>query len=70
MSDQKFVQPDRRHTEVRLHLYDPRWATEYEEEEGVLSDILVENGLAPEIHHVGSTSVPGMIAKQICVKCL
>lgn len=59
------MQPNRRHTEVRLHLYDPRWVTEYEEEKSVLSGILVENGLTPEIHHVGSTSVPGMIAKQI-----
>lgn len=59
------MQPGRRHTEVRLHLYNHRWVTEYEEEKSVLSDILVENGLTAEIHHVGSTSVPGMIAKQI-----
>lgn len=43
--------------------YDPRWATEFEHEAGVLSRLL--GPLVTAIEHVGSTSVPGLAAKPI-----
>jgi GrpB-like predicted nucleotidyltransferase (UPF0157 family) len=49
----------------RLHLaeYDPAWPGRYEAEreaiEGALGDLVVE------VHHIGSTAVPGLVAKPI-----
>ncbi len=56
---------DIKHTEVKLCPYDPRWETEFEEEKGVLSEILAEKHLYPEILHVGCTSIVGLTAKPI-----
>ncbi|MEJ2754159.1 MAG: GrpB family protein [Chloroflexota bacterium] len=46
-----------------LHQYDPNWPKRFLEEEQAVSDLLGEEVIA--IHHVGSTSVPGLLAKSI-----
>lgn len=43
--------------------YDPAWASEFEAISGVLARAL--GPLATAIHHVGSTSIPGMCAKPV-----
>jgi GrpB-like predicted nucleotidyltransferase (UPF0157 family) len=43
--------------------YDPAWASEFEAISSVLASAL--GPLATAIHHVGSTSIPGMCAKPI-----
>jgi GrpB-like predicted nucleotidyltransferase (UPF0157 family) len=43
--------------------YDPSWPMQYEAEKKLLETIMLDNCEA--IHHVGSTSVPGMMAKPI-----
>ncbi|MCP4923601.1 MAG: GrpB family protein [bacterium] len=43
--------------------YDPDWATLFEAEAEKIKEVLGENCL--EIHHIGSTSVPGLAAKPI-----
>ena len=48
---------------VRVVAYDPRWATLYKEEAEKVREILDGNFYA--IHHIGSTSVPGLMAKPI-----
>jgi GrpB-like predicted nucleotidyltransferase (UPF0157 family) len=48
---------------VRLDEYDPRWPERYELERTRLRATLGERVVA--IHHVGSTSVPGLAAKPI-----
>ena len=46
-----------------LHKYDPNWPNRFLEEEQAITDLLGEEVIA--IHHVGSTSVPGLLAKSI-----
>lgn len=41
--------------------YNPRWLSIFEEEAKIIADAMVGNLLA--IHHIGSTSVPGLSAK-------
>jgi GrpB-like predicted nucleotidyltransferase (UPF0157 family) len=48
---------------VRLSPYSPEWKTLYEEEERLLKDLISEYII--DIQHIGSTSIPGMIAKPI-----
>lgn len=43
--------------------YDPQWASEFEKLSSFLKSVL--GFLAIDIHHVGSTSVPGLAAKPI-----
>lgn len=43
--------------------YDPAWPVEFEVLKAVLARVV--GPLALEIHHVGSTSIPGMIAKPV-----
>ena len=48
---------------VRLDEYDPRWPERYEVERSLLCATLGDRVVA--VHHVGSTSVPGLAAKPI-----
>ncbi len=43
--------------------YDPRWPTLFEEERSRISSVV--GHIAAGVHHVGSTSIPGMAAKPI-----
>lgn len=43
--------------------YDPEWTAEFEALRAVLARML--GALALDIHHVGSTSIPGMFAKPV-----
>ncbi len=49
--------------QVRVVPYDPEWPRNFEAIRREIEEILGE--LAVEVHHVGSTSVPGMSAKPI-----
>ena len=49
---------------VRIEPYDPAWPGEFEAEKARLEPVLAP-WLAGEIHHVGSTSVPGLGAKPV-----
>jgi GrpB-like predicted nucleotidyltransferase (UPF0157 family) len=49
---------------IRIVPYDPAWPDEFEAEKARLEPILAP-WLAGEIHHVGSTSVPGLAAKPV-----
>ena len=49
---------------VRIVPYDPAWPDEFEAEKTRLERVLAP-WLAGEIHHVGSTSVPGLGAKPV-----
>ena len=46
---------------LELHAYNPMWPRDFENEAEVLRGILGHDLLA--IHHIGSTAIPGMIAK-------
>jgi GrpB-like predicted nucleotidyltransferase (UPF0157 family) len=48
---------------VEVTAYDPLWVKEYEKEAANLNKIF--GGELLEIHHIGSTSIPGMHAKPI-----
>jgi GrpB-like predicted nucleotidyltransferase (UPF0157 family) len=48
---------------VVLRRYDPNWADRFSSEKEAIADLLGEEAAA--IHHVGSTSVPGLSAKPI-----
>ena len=52
-----------RYGTVELVDHSPAWAAEFREESGRLRETLA--GLPCEIEHVGSTAVPGLIAKPI-----
>jgi GrpB-like predicted nucleotidyltransferase (UPF0157 family) len=52
-----------RYGTVRLVAYRPEWARAFVEERARLSEAL--SGLTCEIEHVGSTAVPGLLAKPI-----
>ena len=43
--------------------YNPEWPTTFEKEAGLISQAL--GTVATEIHHIGSTSIPGIFAKPI-----
>ena len=43
--------------------YDPEWPLKYERERKAIAKILDGNGIS--IYHIGSTSVPGLVAKPI-----
>lgn len=43
--------------------YDPAWPEKFEKEANMLRDLLGD--LAVQIHHIGSTAVPGLAAKPI-----
>jgi len=49
---------------VRIVPYDPAWPLEFEAEKTQLAPVLAP-WLAGEIHHIGSTSVPGLGAKPV-----
>ena len=49
--------------DVTLHTYDPQWPEGFEKEARQIRACLGENCL--QIHHVGSTAVPGLAAKPI-----
>lgn len=46
---------------IEVFPYDPQWALDFEAEEAQIREAL--SGQTLTVHHVGSTSVPGMIAK-------
>lgn len=48
---------------VELAPYDPRWPTLFKAERAQIQAVL--GGLVIEIHHIGSTAVPGLLAKPI-----
>jgi GrpB-like predicted nucleotidyltransferase (UPF0157 family) len=48
----------------RPHPYDPEWPIRFEEEAALLRDALAP-WLVDDIHHVGSTSIPGMAGKPV-----
>lgn len=48
-------------TQIEVVSYDPNWPTQFDEESRLISNALGENCVA--IHHIGSTSVPGLCAK-------
>lgn len=49
--------------EITVVSYDPRWIEVFEEESWMIKSVLQKNCLA--VHHVGSTSVPGLAAKPV-----
>ena len=49
---------------IEISGYDPGWSAEYETESNKISAELGSN-LLLEIHHIGSTAIPGMAAKPI-----
>ena len=51
------------HEEVRLRPYDPSWSSKFAVERQRLTSLLP--GVFLEIEHIGSTAVPGMLAKPI-----
>src|SRR5262245_61182780 len=53
---------------VLLAQYDPAWPGQFAHEEAKIREALGD--LVVEIHHVGSTSVPGLAAKPIIDVCL
>lgn len=48
---------------ITVTAYDPLWAEKYEQESALVRDILADNCIA--IYHIGSTSVPGLAAKNV-----
>src|SRR3972149_2458975 len=46
---------------IKIVPYDPKWPDFYRAESKVIKNILGEN--CSEIHHIGSTSIPGLMAK-------
>lgn len=48
---------------VEILPYDQAWADQYKEEAGAITKVLGERLVA--VHHVGSTSIPGLAAKPI-----
>lgn len=48
---------------VELSNYDSKWQEEYRKEEKILKNVLKDKII--EIHHIGSTSIPGVKAKPI-----
>lgn len=59
------VSPGLRGDEVRVVAYQEDWPDRFAAEELELRAILADAGLEADIAHVGSTSVPGLVAKPI-----
>lgn len=51
------------YSEVRVAVHDNGWSGIFAEEAEMLHQVLSEEGT--EIHHIGSTSIPGLLAKPI-----
>ena len=51
-------------TAVRVVAYDPDWPRQFERERAVLEQLL-EPWLDDGVHHIGSTSVPGLAGKPL-----
>lgn len=49
---------------IRVLPYDPYWAVRFDEER-VRLEALLARWLSGGVHHIGSTSVPGLSAKPI-----
>ncbi|MEK6894718.1 MAG: GrpB family protein [Nanoarchaeota archaeon] len=49
------------HRPYELKEYDPQWKTKFKEISKIIKKLLYKEVIA--IHHVGSTSIPGMVAK-------
>lgn len=49
------------HRKFELKEYDPNWVEEFNKKAQVLKSVFGDELL--EIHHIGSTSIPGMVAK-------
>ena len=49
------------HRKFLLLEYDPEWVKIFEETAGVLKNIFGDN--LARVHHIGSTAIPGMVAK-------
>jgi GrpB-like predicted nucleotidyltransferase (UPF0157 family) len=49
---------------IRVMPYDPDWVTQFEQQRNLLAQLLAP-WLSGGIHHIGSTSVPGLAAKPI-----
>lgn len=47
---------------IKIHAYDPEWPVIYLKQSEDIKNCLKNNFI--EIHHIGSTSIPGMIAKE------
>lgn len=56
--------PSRREAPVHLEPYDPSWPAAFERERDLLQPVL-EPWLAGPIEHIGSTAVPGLLAKPV-----
>jgi GrpB-like predicted nucleotidyltransferase (UPF0157 family) len=52
---------------IRICEYDPQWEQKYAAERMRIVDAL--NGVVSEIHHIGSTALPGVAAKD-CIDIL
>lgn len=50
---------------VRIVAHDPAWSTSFQAERSALLQVLKALNVKPVIEHVGSTSVPGLVAKPI-----
>ncbi len=48
---------------IEITSYNPTWPQIFEEEAGRLKDALGDNCI--QVHHVGSTSIPGLVAKPV-----
>jgi GrpB-like predicted nucleotidyltransferase (UPF0157 family) len=60
-AEEDLARADVRDELVELVEYDPAWPAAFEAERERLTPLLG----APEIHHIGSTAVPGLLAKPI-----
>lgn len=49
---------------ITVVAYDPRWPEMFTAESQLLQQVL-PGGIAKAIHHIGSTSVPGLAAKPV-----
>ena len=54
--------------EVRVVPHDPSWSVEYQREANRIRNAL--GWIVVEIHHIGSTAIPGVFAKPIIDLCL
>jgi GrpB-like predicted nucleotidyltransferase (UPF0157 family) len=50
-------------TEVHLANYDPAWRTDFDQEAARLRTVL--GAMLLDVHHIGSTAVPGLVAKPV-----
>lgn len=57
-------QPDAADEPIRLAPYDPAWPARFEEERTALV-VAIGEWIVDDVHHVGSTAVPGLEAKPI-----